>query len=276
MLKDSIKNSVSANYYTYFPYFNYQLYENNYDIHEEEEYLVKQNENIQTSEDSSTNTSRDSIDILDNEKKFIPLNLLEFSPIKTKTIFETKEISLQIPKKLFESTDEKEKNEKIEEEKKQIQPELLKYKLPKSFFCSNKNEKNEKERKNIPKYKLPSLLLNEKSNKFNQPLAPKFNIYPFIIYNNSYFRKNLSQIGSPTLCDSNFQKANTDKKKKKKKQDFVEREGDWCCYRCKNINFSFRDKCNKCQLWKEESEKKYIEVGEALLKLANISKYDKI
>ena len=39
----------------------------------------------------------------------------------------------------------------------------------------------------------------------------------------------------------------------------------------KNINFSFRNKCNKCLLSKDESEKKFVEVGEALLKLADVS-----
>ncbi len=62
---------------------------------------------------------------------------------------------------------------------------------------------------------------------------------------------------------------NSNKNKKNKKKSFVEREGDWPCYRCKNINFSFRDKCNKCQLLKEESEKQYIEAGQKLLKLFN-------
>ena len=73
----------------------------------------------------------------------------------------------------------------------------------------------------------------------------------------------------------NFQKINVDKKKKKKKQEFEEREGDWPCYRCKNINFSFKNKCNKCLLSRDESEKKFVEVGEALLKLADLSIYDK-
>ena len=27
-----------------------------------------------------------------------------------------------------------------------------------------------------------------------------------------------------------------------------ERDGDWVCQRCKNLNFSFRNACNKCNL----------------------------
>ena len=68
---------------------------------------------------------------------------------------------------------------------------------------------------------------------------------------------------------------NKNNKKKRKKQEFEEREGDWPCYRCKNINFSFRDKCNKCLFSKFESEKKFQEVGETLIKFVDTSIYDK-
>ena len=44
-------------------------------------------------------------------------------------------------------------------------------------------------------------------------------------------------------------------KLKCKRKKFVERKGDWRCSKCKNINFSFRDKCNKCKITKEESQK---------------------
>lgn len=42
---------------------------------------------------------------------------------------------------------------------------------------------------------------------------------------------------------------------KKKKKPFIEREGDWVCYQCKNLNFSFRLTCNRCEISKEENEK---------------------
>jgi len=47
----------------------------------------------------------------------------------------------------------------------------------------------------------------------------------------------------------------TKEKDKKKKKPFVERVGDWVCIKCKNLNFSFRLICNRCQLTKIESEK---------------------
>lgn len=42
----------------------------------------------------------------------------------------------------------------------------------------------------------------------------------------------------------------------KKKKNFEIREGDWNCFDCHNLNFSFRVKCNRCGLAKEMSDKK--------------------
>ena len=42
---------------------------------------------------------------------------------------------------------------------------------------------------------------------------------------------------------------------KKGSKQFSEREGDWICFKCKNVNFAFRIICNRCQLPKIESEK---------------------
>ena len=274
MLKESRKNSAIENCFTYFPYFNHKLYEKPSDINEEEEYSIKSGAEFQTSEDSSTNTSHESIDLINNEEKLIPLNLLEISPIKT--IVETKDKNLQMPKKLFDSSDEKENIIKNEEEKKQIHPDLLKYKLPKSLFCTTKTKKNEKEEKNSLNNSLLPSPIDEKLNIYTQPFIPKYNIYPIIICNNACFANNVNnKFGEIPIQFYNYQKINVDKKKKKKKQEFVEREGDWSCYRCKNINFSFREICNKCQFSKEESEQKFKEVGEALLKLADTSVYNK-
>jgi hypothetical protein len=41
---------------------------------------------------------------------------------------------------------------------------------------------------------------------------------------------------------------------KKIKKPFIEREGDWFCLQCKNLNFSFRGSCNRCQISKEDNE----------------------
>jgi hypothetical protein len=49
----------------------------------------------------------------------------------------------------------------------------------------------------------------------------------------------------------------TNSSDRKKKKPFSERVGDWVCIKCKNLNFSFRIICNRCQLPKTESEKLY-------------------
>jgi hypothetical protein len=48
-----------------------------------------------------------------------------------------------------------------------------------------------------------------------------------------------------------------DSSDKKKKKPFVERVGDWVCIKCKNLNFSFRVVCNRCQIPKTESDKMF-------------------
>ena len=40
--------------------------------------------------------------------------------------------------------------------------------------------------------------------------------------------------------------------KHKNCKPFVERTGDWICKSCQNLNFAFRNKCNRCGLPKSE------------------------
>jgi hypothetical protein len=53
---------------------------------------------------------------------------------------------------------------------------------------------------------------------------------------------------------NNKQKKDCNTDYAKKKKPFIEREGDWVCTNCKNLNFSFRAECNRCQLSKLESD----------------------
>jgi hypothetical protein len=66
--------------------------------------------------------------------------------------------------------------------------------------------------------------------------------------------------------NGSFENDGSDKKKKK---PFQERVGDWVCIKCKNLNFSFRVVCNRCQLPKVESDKM---LESYLSSIANISK----
>ena len=276
MLSHLKNDTALENCFTYFPYFNHKLFENPSNI-EEEDYSIKSDSDSQSLDDSSTNISHESISLIDDEEKLIPLNLLDLSPIKE--ICRPVDTPLPAPKNLFDSNDESDKEE-AKTHTKEIRPDMEKYKLPKSLFSSTKEKKNEKEEKNLFQNCSTFPSISKRLNINSQSFVPKSKICPFIVFNNyAYIPCKLkNKFGTVTyspLIQCTYPKNNLEKKKKKKKQEFIEREGDWSCYRCKNINFSFRDKCNKCQLSKEESEKKFVEVGEALLKLADLSIYDK-
>ena len=59
------------------------------------------------------------------------------------------------------------------------------------------------------------------------------------------------------------------RKKKKQKKNFEVREGDWTCYFCKNLNFSFRKKCNRCGVNKDYSESQHDKCMEHVLSIIN-------
>ena len=78
---------------------------------------------------------------------------------------------------------------------------------------------------------------------------------------------NRCKIGKNNKKNKNQQKINVNFEKKNTqisnqnnqnnlllKQKFSERVGDWFCFKCKNLNFSFRTICNRCQLSKEDSD----------------------
>lgn len=114
--------------------------------------------------------------------------------------------------------------------------------------------------------------VNESQNITNKtPYPNEFKLYQSLMYNNAYSMmmiqnnnklrgnnfENLSKneensdIATKTK-NSNKKNAKSDSKKIKK--PFIEREGDWLCFQCKNLNFSFRISCNRCQISKEENE----------------------
>lgn len=59
-------------------------------------------------------------------------------------------------------------------------------------------------------------------------------------------------------------------KEQKAKKPFEIREGDWTCFDCHNLNFSFRKKCNRCGLDKEISISKYFNAQNELMKKEDI------
>ena len=246
-IKSIEKDDNNQLYCEYFSSFNFKLYDSPIFI-QEEKALIKSELNYQSTEESVSNNFIQNMNNLNIEDKFIPLNLLDLSPIKD-----------QIPEN---------------EEKTDIKPELHKFILPKSLFNSG-NHKNNKQNEEENKSKIISdnNKVNDKNsvsddnsfikhlNLLSQPFVPKNKLIPSILFNSNDYLFNA--------------KAESIKKKReerrKKKNNFVKREGDWICYKCKNLNFAFRSICNKCKLPKKESENQIFDLGKELRKLANLS-----
>lgn len=74
----------------------------------------------------------------------------------------------------------------------------------------------------------------QKENKNEHQNEPKIMITTPIFFNNI-----------PNYCYN--------KMGKKKIKPFVERKGDWVCKKCKNLNFAFRQECNRCKISKKEA-----------------------
>jgi hypothetical protein len=226
---------------TYFPYFNHTLFFEEAEFSKEDDFQMDNSE-LQMSEESSTNTSHLSINSPDEKEKLIPLNLLDVSPVKNPSKTDEELVLTRV--NLLELFTQEEKKEN-----KKIKPELQKYILPKSLFDNIKTKKKE-----------VSDDLDEK----------KLNAKPFIP--SKYKNKSSLMPGNP----ANFfgaQNKNSNNlfhyelRSNNKRKKFVEREGDWRCSRCKNINFSFREKCNKCKISKDESENYCVILKKSLFKL---------
>ena len=71
-------------------------------------------------------------------------------------------------------------------------------------------------------------------------------------YNN---KKEEQQNNAKNKFDNNNKKNGQNLKKEKNKKHFEIRAGDWTCNKCNNLNFSFRNKCNRCGLPKELNKK---------------------
>ena len=243
-IKSIEKDDNNQLYCEYFSSFNFKLYDSPIFI-QEEKALIKSELNYQSTEESLSNNFIQNMNNLNIEDKFIPLNLLDLSPIKDQT-----------PEN---------------EEKTDIKPELHKFILPKSLFNSgsHKNKQNDEENKSkiISDYNKANDKDSDDNsfikhlNLLSQPFVPKNKIIPSFLFNSDNYLFNAKA--------ENIKKKREERRKKK--NNFVKREGDWICYKCKNLNFAFRSICNKCKLPKQESENQLFDLGKELRKLADLS-----
>ena len=241
------KNS-EENYSTYFPYFNHTLFMAQEEFSKEEDSEIEKME-TPISDESSTSISQESVNSLEDEEKLIPLNLLDISPVE-----DSFESDLN-----FDINPTFDKEEKKQSEK--IKPELQKFILPKELFKNNKTKKS-----NNP------VDLDEKMLKAKPFIPTKYKMQNTFLVNfpADFFNSQNNQFNK---FNNYIQYELTIKRTKKK---FMERKGDWRCSKCNNINFSFRNQCNKCKISKEDSQKFLTELNDKMIKLDNACINDKI
>ena len=104
--------------------------------------------------------------------------------------------------------------------------------------------------------------INDSHNIINSLLSLANNGYEFKPKNfNPSFTKNLPNINNiyiNQMINNNSYLLNLANKKNKGNNAANKRDQkqDWICAFCKNLNFSFRTKCNRCKVKKEESDKR--------------------
>ena len=108
-------------------------------------------------------------------------------------------------------------------------------------------------------------------NQSNCGFGKKLNFNYYNIHNNKFDLSEFQQKMNVPLKNNGFKydykKNKKSKNKTKKEKKYFEREGDWCCYKCKNMNFTFRNYCNRCNYSKENSENDYEKVRRNMLSL---------
>jgi len=134
-------------------------------------------------------------------------------------------------------------------------------------FCDIQRSKNNKNKKEKEKEEE-----EEKDNKINN-MKPNSNIINSLLslVDDGYeFKpKNFKPIYDNNKTQNLFNKNNNNNNKGHMKQIknnnlflfnnlncYRDQKNDWVCTFCNNLNFSFRTKCNRCKVNKEESEKR--------------------
>ena len=238
MPKDNLcQNITSSNFFLFFD--NKLFFDYNND---------NQNEELYNEFYSNYYSSKESLTNIKDEEKLLPSNLLSILSIKESDLHNE-----DLKKNTFMPNQSNENKKNINES----------LKKDKNYVSQTTTLLPQFNKLNINNYSfIPNTILFKnfmKPNNYNQYYNNKNIQVSFNVQNNINYNINKDIIKN-------------NEKKKKNKKEFTEREGDWLCYHCKNINFTFRNKFNKFHLLKEESEKKYTEAGQKILKWINLSK----
>ena len=105
----------------------------------------------------------------------------------------------------------------------------------------NNNNLNLNYNKNNPQIYIPTKLRNNEKNN-NQ-------------YQNYQNQIKEEENNIKNKFDNRNKKYTQNVKKERNRKNFEVREGDWTCIKCNNLNFSFRNKCNRCGLPKDLNTK---------------------
>ena len=89
------------------------------------------------------------------------------------------------------------------------------------------------------------------------------------IMKNTILKINSFSNDNKKINDTSFVQNKKIKYNKKNKKNFVEREGDWTCFYCGNLNFSFRKICNRCFSLRINSEIEHDKYMENVLYIIN-------
>jgi hypothetical protein len=120
-----------------------------------------------------------------------------------------------------------------------------------NIFIPAKYRNNEQYKKLLQNH-----MNNQMNNQINNQINNQMNNQMNNQINNQMNNQMNNQINNnkKETQKSNKNKFDNSKKNKQKGKKFFEvREGDWKCSHCNNLNFSFRNKCNRCNLSKELS-----------------------
>ncbi len=132
-----------------------------------------------------------------------------------------------------------------------------------SIIKSNLNSNNTLEKPIIPQYPTitqPNIPMQQliqhnnlqQKNYTNIPITMNTMVYYNLLSSKDKFSVNQGVSNHGNLNNSDLKVVKSKKKEKKKKEEI--REGDWICPECQNLNFAFRNECNKCSFEKEKEQ----------------------